>query len=119
MNSFINKFIAKLDDQAMRGVAPKIKVDGLGGFDVFMKKYRILMMNCFLNGLLNQKKIPEDPFSVALIVTSDKEIIIQIQPDTILDGLNEARLEFEKHEYFEKAAICRDYLNLLTKRNQK
>jgi hypothetical protein len=115
MKSFIDKFIEKLDGQAARGVAPRISVDPLGGFDVFMEKYRVLMMNCFLNGLLNQGKVPKEPFNVALIVTLEKEIVIQIQPDTLSDGLNEARMEFEKHEYFEKAAIYLDYLNLLTK----
>lgn len=47
---------------------------------MFMEKYRVLMMNCFLNGLLNQGKVPKEPFNVALIMTLEKEIVIQIQP---------------------------------------
>lgn len=113
MNTFIDHFIMRLDEQFMRGAAPKISVEPLGGLDVFMKKYKIIMMNCFLNSLLSLKKIPKEPFNIAVLVTSEGEVIIRVEPDVLLNGLNEARQEFERFEYFEKAAVCRDYIDLI------
>ena len=51
----------------------------------------------------------------------DLVIWIDCDPSKAMKRINSGTLRMagEKHEYFEKAAICRDYLNLLTKRNQK
>lgn len=110
MSSFVNLFIEKLDKQFKNGAYPKINVEPLGGFELFQEKYKVLLMNCFLNALLNQKELPNQSFNVAVIVTNKGDIVINVHPENIFSGLEEARREFELHEYYEKAAICRDYM---------
>lgn len=103
--------IKLLDKRKSKDNCPVINVDPLGGKEVFMDQLYLVVMNCFINAVSFFDGHPTKVVNVICLKSEQGDMLVKVDPEDIIDGLDEARKEFERAELFEKSQLCINILD--------
>lgn len=104
--------IKTLDERDYSNSIPRLRIDWCDSVMDFILDYELALMNCVLIAGEKTSSFPAEGMDVLVIRKGERDILIDLNPDEVIDAMDVAREMFENAECYEKAERCMNVIDM-------